>query len=58
MTLTKETYRPQEVAVLCAVSVATIYRWIESGRLLPLLVVPPYKIPRHEIEALLSPPRT
>ncbi|MEO7665745.1 MAG: helix-turn-helix domain-containing protein [Dehalococcoidia bacterium] len=57
MTLTKDTYLPSEVADLFGVSLATVYRWIESGRIIPLLVIPPYRIPRQEIENLLSPPR-
>ncbi len=47
-------YWPSEVATICQVSSKTVYAWIERGVLLPLLKIPPYKIPREEIEKLLN----
>lgn len=54
MTLTKAWYWPSEVAVLCCVSRMTVYRWIERGTVTPILTIRPYKIPREEVQKLLS----
>lgn len=47
-------YWPSEVAKICQVSRATVYRWIEQGVLIPILTIRPFKIPRKEIEKLLN----
>jgi predicted site-specific integrase-resolvase len=38
----------------CEVSAVTVYRWIEKGKILPILKIRPFKIPRSEIAKLLS----
>lgn len=54
--LGKPWYWPSEVALICQVSKPTVYRWIERGVLTPILRMPPFKIPRTEIEKVLSLP--
>lgn len=49
-------YWPSEVALICQVSKKTVYSWIDRGVLVPLLKIPPLKIPREEIEKLLNHP--
>ena len=53
-TLTKPCYWPSEVATICHVSRMTVYRWIEEGKIKTILKIRPFKIPREEIEKLLS----
>jgi excisionase family DNA binding protein len=51
MTLNKNLYRPSEAARILHISRATIYRYIESGRLLPVLdELRRNKIPHDQIE--------
>ena len=51
MPLVKPLYRPAEAARVLRVSRATIYRFIDSGRLLPVRdVLRHYKIPREQLE--------
>lgn len=47
-------YWPSEVAMICQVSRMTVYRWIERGTLTPILRIRPFKIPREEIQKVLS----
>lgn len=47
-------YWPSEVALICQVSRMTVYRWIERGTIMPILKIRPYKIPRAEIEKILT----
>lgn len=47
-------YWPSEVALICHVSRMTVYRWIERGTLIPILKIKPFKIPREEIQKVLS----
>ena len=47
-------YWPSEVATICHVSKQTVYNWIESGKIQPLLKIRPFKIPRQEVEKLLN----
>lgn len=54
MKLEKERYWPSEVALLLGVSKVTVYRWIQSGTIIPLLKIRPYKIPAEEVQKLLS----
>ncbi len=46
---------PSEVAEILHVSKQTVYNWIDCGKLQPILLEPPYKIPRAEVERLLNP---
>lgn len=46
--------RPSEVAELCQVSRATVYRWIKQGVLPTLLNRRPYKVPRASLRNILS----
>lgn len=45
---------PSEVAELCCVSPATVYRWIEQGVLPTVLNRRPYKVPRAALRNILS----
>lgn len=45
---------PSEVAAICQVSRKTVYTWIESGKILPILKCRPFKIPREQVENLLN----
>lgn len=54
--LRKPWYWPSEVAVICHVSKMTVYRWIERGTVTPILSIRPFKIPREEIQKILSQP--
>lgn len=48
--MTKDTLRPSEAARLLEVSRMTIYRWIESGRLMPIIVWNHPRIPREQVD--------
>ena len=45
---------PSEVAGICHLSRATVYNWIEAGKIQTLLNVKPFKIPRQEVEKLIN----
>ncbi|UVT19012.1 MAG: helix-turn-helix domain-containing protein [Nitrospira sp.] len=45
---------PSEVARICHVSRATVYRWIESGEIATILTRRPFKIRREEVERMLN----
>lgn len=47
-------YWASETAKICRVSRMTVYRWIERGTVIPILRIRPFKIPREEIEKVLS----
>ena len=53
-TLAKSWYWPSEVATICHVSRATIYNWIEAGKIQTLLKIRPFKIPRQEVERIIN----
>lgn len=44
-----------EVAEIFQVSRSTVYNWIECGKIMTILTIPPYKIPRQEVDRLLNP---
>ena len=44
-----------EVAEIFQVSRSTVYNWIECGKIMTILNIPPYKIPRQEVDRLLNP---
>jgi excisionase family DNA binding protein len=50
-------YTPKEIAEILHVSRMTVYRWIDSGKLSPLCVHRPIRIPRSEVKKVLLPPR-
>jgi len=52
--LTRQWYWPSEVAKICHVSKATVYRWIEEGSIVTILTRRPFKIRREEVERMLS----
>ena len=54
LNLSRQWFWPSEVAVICQVSRKTVYNWIERGTLIPILNIRPFKIPREEIEKILS----
>lgn len=45
---------PSEVAELCCVSRATVYRWIQQGVVPTILNRPPFKIPKAAVRNILS----
>lgn len=47
-------YTPREVAMICHVSRKTVYRWIEAGKLCPICIYPPMRIPRSEVKKILA----
>lgn len=47
-----ETYNPSQAARVLEVSRMTIYRWIECGRLLPVMHLGHPRIPREQITNL------
>jgi excisionase family DNA binding protein len=47
-------YLPREVAELLRVSVSTIYRMIEDGRLRAIRVRGGYRIPREAVEEIVG----
>jgi excisionase family DNA binding protein len=47
-----ETYNPSQAARVLEVSRRTIYRWIESGRLLPVQYLGHPRIPREQVTNL------
>lgn len=52
--LNRPWYWPSEVALICQVSKQTVYNWIESGTILTVLKIRPFKIRREEVERLLN----
>lgn len=54
--LAKRWYWVAEAAEICGVSPKTIYSWIESGKIRTVLKAAPYRIPREELNRLLSVP--
>lgn len=52
---TRTWYWPSEVADMLHVSKTTVYKWIESGKIQPLLTCRPFKIPAQEVEKLRNP---
>ena len=49
---TSQLYDTNETAVLLGISYATVFRWIKSGRLIPVRIGSRTLIPKSEVERL------
>ena len=45
-------YKPSEAAQLIGIGYATVYRWIKSGKLIPVIIAGHALIPKDEINRL------
>lgn len=54
MTPRAQTLRPSDAARLIGVSRKTIYQWLESGRLIPVVIFNGHpRIPRDQVERII-----